>query len=321
LKKIAIFLAGAVPPIAAWFIRNALVAESATNRSFRYHPIELKNIRFGLRNFSQFLTPFEGWQNWLFTSGALSRLLIALGVVLLVWLVYRIYHFLRGNSSAHSLVFTTGLYTFAYLAAVLFSMSFFDASTKFQHRILSPLYVSWMILLVALLAQGSDRLAGWTRNRESAFLRAIRVPMILFLAAIVLGLSIFNFQRSMSELREAGQGYASWKWRDSMVMAELKKLPPEIAIYTNTPPAVYLVTGRAGRVIPSTLDPVDNLPRRDYEQNLAQMRADLLAGQAVLALFDTSNVEDAIGVDNIADFSSGLVVLEKAQGDILYGKP
>jgi hypothetical protein len=51
------------------------------------------------------------------------------------------------------------------------------------------------------------------------------------------------------------------------------------------------------------------------------MRADLLAGRAVLALFDTSNLEDAFGMQNVDVFTAGLTMLQKAQGDSLYGKP
>jgi hypothetical protein len=40
----------------------------------------------------------------------------------------------------------------------------------------------------------------------------------------------------------------------------------------------------------------------------------------VLALFDTSGIEDALGAENYAEFIIGLTMLEKAQGDILYGK-
>jgi hypothetical protein len=314
--KIAQFLAGTLPPIAAWFIRNALVAASATNRTFQSHPILLKNIRFGLRNFSQFLTPFENVQNWLFTSGFLTGLLVVIGSVLLVWLVYRSHSLLLVNSPTQPLIFTTVLYTFGYLGAVLFSMSFFDASTKFQHRILSPLYVSSLVLLVAIL----DDTARNAKFFKPPLARFAPVA-VYFIVLVSLGFSTFDFQRTVSDLREAGQGYASWKWRDSIVMADLKKLPADVAIYTNTPPAVYLVLGRPSRVIPTQIDPVDNHPRGDYAQNLEQMRADLLAGRAVLALFDTSNIEDALGVDTIGDFSSGLTVLEKAQGDVLYGKP
>jgi hypothetical protein len=38
-------------------------------------------------------------------------------------------------------------------------------------------------------------------------------------------------------------------------------------------------------------------------------------------LFDESNLEDALGMQNINFITAGLKVLQKAQGDILYGIP
>jgi 4-amino-4-deoxy-L-arabinose transferase-like glycosyltransferase len=309
------FLAGALLPAAVWFIRNAIVAESATNRVFRYNPIPLPNIRQGLRNFSQFLTPFQSWRDWLFESGILSAMLIGIGLVLLAWLIFQATRVLFQSSnhqttqSPNPLAFTTALYVFGYLGAVLFSMSFFDASTKFQHRILSPLYISWMILLV----YGLHKLHGKTR-----FFSYFGFG----LAAISLVFTTYQLQVTLPELHDsAGLGYGSWKWRQSIIMARLKDLPAGVAIYTNSPPAVYHVTGRASRVLPSPVNPVSGQVRGSYQQDLAQLRADLLAGRAVLALFNTTDIEDALGVENLEDFSSGLTVLEKAQGDILYGKP
>lgn len=322
--KIGQFLAGVLPPAAAWFVRNAIVAESATNRVFRYNPIELPNIRQGLRNFSQFLTPFQSWQNWLFDSGLLSDFLIAIGLILVAWLALNAWKlfFQSANhpitQSPNPLAFTAALYMFGYLGAVLFSMSFFDASTKFQHRILSPLYVSWMILLVA----GLSALTTKAQRHKENLVKNILFFVVFTVGIFALGLSTFNFQRSFVELHDsAGLGYGSWKWRQSIIMARLKDLPPGVAIYTNSPPAVYHVTGRASRVLPSPVNPVSGQMRGSYEQDLAQLRADLLAGRAVLALFNTTDIEDALGVENLEDFSSGLTVLEKAQGDILYGKP
>lgn len=311
--KIAQFLAGAVPPIAVWFTRNALVAETATNRSFQFHPILWSNVELGFYNLSEFLMPFEPWRRILMRSGWLPWLLLALGLLLLAWLLVRAWKlFFHAESSTSPLVFATGLYAFGYLGAVLFSMSFFDASTKFQHRILSPLYLAWMLLAAWVFFRVRDYLPSLGKNRVWAV-----VPVAL----LMLGFSLLGFQQTVLVLRESGQGYASWKWRDSMIMSRLEALPADVVVYTNTPPAVYLVAGRASRVIPTRIDPVDNLPRGNYEQDLAEMRAELLSGQAVLALFDTSGIEDALGAENFAAFIDGLVVLEKAQGDSLYGKP
>lgn len=329
LKRIVLFLAGVIPPIAIWFIRNSLVADSATNRVIQFNPIQISNIRTGLFNFSQFISPLPTWQDWLFKSGALSVLMITIGLILLAWLVYHAWNllFARGiEKSPNPLTFTTAIYIFGYLCAVLFSMSFFDASTKFQHRILSPLYVSWMILLVYFLQtlntkDTKDTKVEHKKSVSIRLIRQIRVPFSLTLVAIILALSTFNFQHSLTELREIdGLGYASWRWRQMNVLAIIKDLPPEVAIYSNSPPAVYLVTGRASRVIPTTINPVSGLPRTGYEQALAEMREELLAGRAVLALFDTSDIEDAFGEEIALQFD-GLTLLEKSQGNVLYGKP
>jgi hypothetical protein len=316
LLQVSLFLAGAVPPIAAWFLRNKLVADTATNRSFEYHPILWENVRVGFYNLSQFLVPVEPWRRDLMKSGALPGLFIAAGLALLTWLAFQSWKLLfKGERLPTSVAFTTGVYAFGYLCAILFSMSFFDASTKFQHRILLPLYLAWMTLLVAGLGALMTRA---TRSQGRSLGSLASWAAVLF----ILGLSILDYQQTVVELRgSAGLGYGSWQWRDSQVMAELKALPPDVTIYTNSPPAVYFVTGRPSRVIPTPLDPVDNLPRGDYEQNLALMREELLAGRAVLALFDTSDIEGALGLEEIDDFSSGLAILKKAQGDILYGRP
>ena len=317
--RIAQFLAGAVPPIAAWFVRNSLVAESATNRGMQFNLIQISNIRTGLWNVADFLTPFQVWQEWLFKSGALSIFLVAVGLALLAWLAYRAYHTFFLKAVTNPLTFTTSLYVFGYLGAVLFSMSFFDASTKFQHRILSPLYVSWMILLVYFLQTLNTKN---TKEKPVFFrvFREIRVLILIF-SLLTLAFSTFNFQQSLTELREIdGLGYASWRWRQMNVLAIIKDLPPDVAIYSNSPPAVYLVTGRASRVIPTRVNPVSGQARSGYEQSLAEMRAELLAGRAVLALFDVSDIEDAFGEEIALQFD-GLTLLEKSQGNVLYGIP
>jgi 4-amino-4-deoxy-L-arabinose transferase-like glycosyltransferase len=325
LKRMIFFMAGAVPPIAAWFVRNSLVAESATNRGMQFNLIQISNIRTGLWNVADFLTPLKPAQEWLFRSGALSAFLIIFALVLLAWLALNAWNLLFRSAnqpigqSPNPITFTTALYVFGYLGAVLFSMSFFDASTKFQHRILSPLYVSWMILLVYFLQSLNTK----NIKEKPVFFRVFREirVLILIFSLLPLALSTFNFQHSLTELREIdGLGYASWRWRQMTVLAIIKDLPPEVAIYSNSPPAVYLVTGRASRIIPTPVNPVSGQERGDYQQALAEMRAELLAGRAVLALFDVSDIEDAFGEEIALQFD-GLTLLEKSQGSVLYGIP
>jgi 4-amino-4-deoxy-L-arabinose transferase-like glycosyltransferase len=311
LAALNYYLDGALCLPVIWFLRNMLVAGNATNRTFEYHPITLDNILTGIYNFSQFLMPVETWRQSMTKAGLWGWILAGFGLVLLVWLVMRIWqlNIHPECEPSQSLSLTTGLYGFGYLGAVLFSMSFFDASTKFQPRILAPLYVCFLVLLVALGA--------WLWQKRNLAGKILVSGLVI----LTLAFSAYDSSLTVADFRTAGQGYASWKWHDSLIMASLRNLPPDIAIYTNTTPAVYLVTGRSSRVLPTPIDPVDNHIRGDYEQNLVQMRSDLLLGKAVLALFDTSNLEDALGVENVGSLTNGLSVVQKAQGDIIYGKP
>ena len=326
LKINVLFLAGALPPMAIWFLRNKLIAGNVTNRTFQYHSISSANIQPGLYNTSQFLMPVEPWRQFLAKSGVLGPFILILGLGMLFWLVYRswqIIYQIKPASDSQVITITNILYIFGYSCAVLFSMSFFDASTKLQPRILAPIYTACLLMFVIFISgmwnsgnQNKAKIINHMPVRKQTVIRVIT----LSLATVTLVLSTYGSFNLVAEFRTTGQGYASWKWHDSLIMAKLRAIPQETAIYTNTPPAVYLVTGRASRILPSRIDPVDNLVRMDYEHNMTQMRNDLINGHAVLALFDTTVIEDDTGTNNFDEFINGLKVLQKTQGDILYGK-
>ena len=105
-------------------------------------------------------------------------------------------------------------------------MLLFDASTKFQLRILAPIFISLLILLV---------LFGvwlWKKRREIA----------VILALFIIGISIYNQIVTLQVLSKGGQGFASFVWYDSKQMAYLRTLPRTVMIYTNETGAVYLYT-------------------------------------------------------------------------------
>ncbi len=311
LISIIVFLLGFTPFVLGWAVRNSLLGGNVTNRSIGWHPLTLENIRRGVYAFSNFLMPVPEWQSALFKSGLVHWFLLAVGLILLAWLlVTGLRHFFFSSRfpgrRPEALSFTAGLYVFGYLSAVVASMSLFDASTKFQPRILSPFYVSFLILLVGL--------GNWLWQRA----KLIRIAVIV-LAVFSLVLSGVGFSRTFLELQKSGQGYASWKWRDSPIMATLKKLPQGTIIYTNSPPAVYLVTGRPSRVLPTPVDAVTLETRSNYEAQLTGMRQDVLQGRAVLAIFDISEVETGETGLGIQSFLTGLPLFQKQGDNLLFG--
>jgi hypothetical protein len=177
-------------------------------------------------------------------------------------------------------------------------MLMFDAATKFRLRILAPVFVSLLILLIYV--------GVWLRNKNR--------PFIVVLTFVFLAFSAYKQINTIRDLSKGGVGYASFQWYDSKTMAYLRELPAAVSIYTDEPGAVYLYTGRGARVLPSDFDAATALPLEDFEENVARMKENILAGKAVLVLFDGGEVTD----EQAALLHEGLYLAYKTSGDEIY---
>lgn len=306
--NIGIFIAGFIPFALAWSIRNKLLAETATNRAIVYHPITAGNIQLGVSNFAAFLMPVDEWRRAVIkTPNLMVVILSALVLGLLVWVADKGLRKLFQPSAEmpEALSFVNTLYAFGYLASILSSMTWFDAATKFQLRILSPVYVSLLVMLVYF--------GFWLWNRQAALWRVAAI----LLAICVFSLSVYGASGALAQLRKGGQGFASFQWFDSEAMDFLRGLPEGTRIYSNQVGPVYLYTGRPGYVLPDLVDPVTGLPRGRFDEGVAALQADVLSGEAALALFDVeSNDEEVQSVYRI--LADGLHPAFSRQGDEIY---
>ena len=311
LTSIGIFLWGFLPWVLAWALRNQIIAESATNRAFAWHPITQENLNLGFRVFGNFLIPISTWFKAIvkipFVIETLTILI--LGAVL-IWTAKRALKYLspltprpsptgKGKQGTREVIsFTVGLFIIAYLASIVASMTMFDAATKFKLRILAPAFVCLLILLVYS--------GMWLRTKSRAAFFA--------LAAILLGISAYSQSVTVNAWAKSGLGYASFQWYDSEAMAYLRELPNDVVIFTNEPGAVYLYTGRGAAVLPTGYDSARAESIPGFEEGVERMQAEINAGRAVLAIFDhgenISNEVDAL--------SAGLFLAHKSQGDSVY---
>lgn len=308
LASAAIFVASVLPFLIGWSIRNTLVADNATNRMLVYHTLTAENIRTGIRNFSEFLVPLETWRRALIKIPNLFVIVLSiLALVLLIWVIYKgLKKFIHPSTEPPEILsFTSALYVFGYLASIILSMLLFDASTKFRPRILSPMYVSLLVLFV--------HLGCWIWQKRSLIWR---VP-VGFAYLFVLGLSVLDASGAAAALHKGGQGYASFQWYDSQAMAFLRELPEGTRIYTNQPGPVYLYTDRPCYVLPDLVDPVTALPRAGYEEGVAALQEDVLSGEAVLALFKFGSEEEDVQTVYM-QLSSGLFLAHDTHGDKIY---
>lgn len=236
LISFGFFLLGAMPPILAWMLRNKFVGGTATNRAIKWHPVTLENTRRGLQEFFAFLVPLPFFRTaWYENYTLLAIILGVFTIVLLVWLLPRgLKKFLKPQDTAlpDLIPFTTTLYIFGYMGSLLVSLSFFDAATPLNDRILSPVYVAFLVMLVYL----SHHFFKQGKIAEKLIsLSVIASLLVTFVIAEV---------REVKLLQQTPTGFASWRWRESTVMEAIRDLPEDTIVYSNQAPAVYFWTGR-----------------------------------------------------------------------------
>ncbi len=220
------YLLTSLPLPIAWIIRNELTAHVGTNRVAAFYGLNLENLALGLENLSRWLIPFPPlWKTIAPLQAAIVTLTGLAALAVIGWTLA------RGENStrAEKLSLAAGIFGFTYLAMVLFSMSFFDPATRFLQRILSPLYLSLLILPFFAL----ERL--W-RSRGRIALLTLMLLWQLFAAA--------NLVSAARQMRQDGQGYASARWSQSGAVTFLHNLPAGTAIYSNSPPAIYATLGQ-----------------------------------------------------------------------------
>ena len=307
--SIGIFLAGVVPWALGWAIRNRIVAENATNRALFWHPIPAENWTGAFRVFSNFLIPVEGWRREIFQAGIVPWVMVILLGTVLVWTLLKGWDFFSkpqqpssdegsGSESRPIIAFATALFMFAYISSTLASMTLFDAATRFELRIIAPVFVCLLILLVYF--------GLWLKEKNRT--------VVVVLTVLLLGLSAYKQANVFDHWSKGGIGYASFQWYDSQAMAFLRTLPEDVAIYTNEPGAVYLYTGRGSYVLPDRFDSATAQVRPGFEQGVDFLHEQVNEGRAVLALFKSGNTS---AEDNQV-LSDGLYLAQEASGDKVY---
>jgi len=238
-----------------------------------WHPITLENWELGVGTLAEFSIPVHVWRRTVLRlPGMFETLLIVIGLSLLVWvLVKGLPRFFRPaqNQTYAPLTFTNALYIIGYLTLLITTMTLFDPATKFQVRILSPTYISLLLLLTVI----GHRL--WQRK------------VILWRSIVVLStfgfLTMFSFSQFafVEDFRESGGTFAKEKWENLDALDFIQKLPEDINILTNEPGVIYLYTGRPGGVLPKE------------EPGISGLKQDVLAGKVVIVLFRVNRVDQS----------------------------
>lgn len=284
-QSAALLSLGALPWMIGWSIRNRFVGGSITNRVLSWHPISFENWELGVETLAEFFVPLNMWRNQIrAVPGLFESLFLLIGLVLIAWVLLKsLPRILQPElaSTPNVLSLLNGLYIIVYLAALVATMTLFDPATKFQVRILSPVYIPLLLLFSAL--------GVWLWRKKQI---AWRIVIVMFTLGM-LGMFAYSQSRFVDGLRASGGAFAGEKWLKSEVFTALDQFSPDTLILSNEPGVIYLYTGRPSGVLPRE------------EPGISELKPYVLSGKIVLVLFRV-NKSDAVTLAYYYELGRGL---------------
>ncbi|MFN2384831.1 MAG: ArnT family glycosyltransferase [Thermoanaerobaculia bacterium] len=257
-------------PFALWVVRNLLTAGTAAEREigFRGSPISL--VPRTVRAIHDFWLPLAIGGRFKLVLLLLLAAALAAGPVLArrAWP--------RGGEETReprALLTMWGLFAGLYLAFVIATVTFLDAHTPVDRRILAPFNTA-VLILVAALGGTVIRFARW-RSLKWAL-----AGMLLFVVSLRAG----RFMTLSERVRSEGYGYTAPVWKSSETVAHVKSLSPSTVVYSNGPDALRFLTGRAVNPVPRKIHPNTKKRNARFEKEVAPLCTEVGSGAVLVYL-------------------------------------
>ena len=206
----------------------------------------------------------------MFELGLLSTLLLAAFVILHKKRLWNVH----GHGITIVLQMLSLGFCVTYIVFVLASVSFFDAGTPLDSRILSPVFVFLLVAAVSLC---------WN------VAQAINKPLVWRFFVVFLFFSIIinaDHARSFAvAMHNNGRGYAVRSWRNSESIAFVRSLSNRIRIYSNGPDVIGFLTEKQAIWIPQEVCPSTLMPNDDFAGEMQAMYNDCTQNGAMLVYF------------------------------------
>jgi flagellar biosynthesis protein FliQ len=300
LVDIGLFLTLSLIPVILWWLRNVSLTGNFADRRLIWHPITYAHVKALVLHFVEWFVPAEFIGSGIQAVGLLL-ILTAIGAALVVRMhgAGRLtYRFRR-----QGMPFLLALYAGLYVLALGLSLSLFDAFTSVGDRILSPVYVSVMLLAVLLMWEA------W--NFKIYIVRAGILAGVVFIL-------IWNGGKQAklaSSYEQYGLGNAAPGIKQSPTIAAVRELP-DVPIVTNVIPRLYFWADRDPFSIPWQIDieteEIDPL----YESNLAILRSRLCEQGGFLVLFEPETMVSEHAA--LSDLRQGLALYGQFRDGEIY---
>lgn len=251
-----------------WVGWNFIMSGTLANRRFEFHPIQITHLQQGLDTIANwFLIPLS-------LPGVVKMGILGLFVSLLLTLILK--NFKRYSDEARALFLFLVAFSLAYPVFLVVSISFFDANTPLDDRILSPLFV----VLWIIIAAGIGHLLSLPNKYPKTNIFLVFIAISLFCS-----LSVSKKIPVFQNYHNSGIGFSHAQWRESELIEQINHLPQETKIFTNSPEGVYLLTGRPSTSLPRKVDLTRQQQNQNYQTDMNKLSTEIMRGDAVIVYF------------------------------------
>jgi hypothetical protein len=309
--KSLLFAAAALLPVCLWSIASLMVVGTATGRQLVFHPIQVGHA-------AQALNTVASWLLVPVNASGYLKLVVLIGLFALGAVAVRGSSNAReatprayaygGNDTGRSLVCLLVSFTAIYGLFLLISLSLFDANIPFDDRILSPVYLAGIVVLVSLSGEA-------LRRRSVTHVTRIAV------AGLVILFSLGLISRSAGRILDGysnGIGFNSLAWRDSPTLASLEQIPGDSPVFSNSPEAIYLHSGRSALRLPRVFQLSDQTRNPEYSTEMEAMGRRLAEEAGVIVYFGAirgrslpseADLERALPLTSLVSTSDGTIYI------------
>jgi hypothetical protein len=308
LRDTIIWFVIACTPLGIFLVRNMMVSGSTVmNRSIVFHPMPLFSyVSKILVTLFDFITPISFPIE---VRRVIFGLLAASLIAPLIILFNKNLRDINWRSIGIVVPVSCLLFSFFYLLFLFISISFFDASTPVDSRILSPVFV---LLIVGVFS------AIWTVSQT------LKKPMLwwcfFFFLILLIPIKIQDSLQSAAAIHENGLGYTSKQTQDSESIAFIRSLDEDMQIYSNGEYVIDFLTERESHSLPERVSSVTMESNPRYNNEIKAICTDIIENRAVLVYFKVNTWSFYLPTQEELGSICQIPVLQRFVDGTVYGE-
>jgi len=300
ISNLGIYISSLAIMLIPWLIYILMMGGRSANRELIFHPI----------TFSKFSSMFSTMISWIAPNMIFAAIGGILFIILVSVAVWKFTHFKKiilntyqENKGYYRILILTSV---SYLLFLFVSISFWDAYSPLNDRMLTPLFPLLLFLLVVFLKEAFS----------SRYFKVITMVVCMF---TFIGESVVSFT-FWKDHYLMGHGFTAKEWQDSETIDYVRN-HQQYNIYSNGDDVIYLHIPDLEseiRPVPSWINPMTQSRYDSFDDDLARMKSQVDSGQALIVYF--YNVEGRaylIQAEELLAFFEGYDLMSYEDGFVL----